>query len=106
MDGTCLESALPQGVKIAKKCISSSPGWCRLPQRLQLRHSPWIDDRNSAKSEMRQMFTWSIARFPPRIRLPARQHDLNLCLSPQSAIGFQERREAFDGQNGGLSRMV
>ncbi|UKZ80970.1 hypothetical protein TrVFT333_008736 [Trichoderma virens FT-333] len=52
------------GVKIAKKCISSSPGWCRLPQRLQLRHSPWIDDRNSAKSEMRQMFTWSIARFP------------------------------------------
>lgn len=104
--GPSLESAFPLEAKIAKRCILSSPGWCRLPQRLQLRHSSWIDDRNFAKPKMRQVFTWTTARLPPRMRLPVRRRDLTLCPSPRSAVGSRERREAFDNQNGGLSRMV
>lgn len=106
VDRACPGSALPLGVKIAKKYISSSPSWYQLRQCLQLRRYPWSDDRSSASSEMRQMFTWTIAQFPPRARPPAKRRDLNLCPSPRSAIGSRERREAFDDPNGGLSLMV
>lgn len=102
----CPGSALPLGVKIVKRSISSSPSWYQLRQCLQLRRYPWSDDRNSARSEMRQTFTWTIAQFPPRARLPAKRRDLNLCPSPRSAIGSREHREAFDDRNGGLSLMV
>lgn len=99
--GPPLGSAFLLEAKIAKRCTLSRPGWFQEPQRLQLRHPSWIDERNLAEPELRHVFTWTTARRPPSM-----QHDLSPCPLLPPAAGSRKRREAFGGPNGVLSRMV